>query len=352
VLARLVTTHPGEPNVPAPSLQQLAAMDARKYGVPAGVFVRQIRQESGFNPNARSSAGAQGIAQFMPATARAVGLKNPLDPVASLDAAARFDADLIRRYGSVPRALSAYNSGRPDAYLDPAFAGGQTHDYVQSILGGAGKAPAQPQQPVHPGALPAAGAAPGGPWRCSLLSRPRVAAARLPAQRRPRHPLRARAAPRTATRSQRAASSQRAGFLAVERPPTRSLAGRGVVETAKSQIGEPYQYGGPAKLGSATDCSGLLQASLAANGIKIPRTTYAQWKVGQAVDKQHLQPGDAVFFRGSDAHGDLPGHVGIYIGGGRMIEDPHTGATVRVADIAGRGDYVGARRYTPTGGGR
>jgi hypothetical protein len=157
--------------VPAPSLQQLAAMDARKYGVPAGVFVRQIRQESGFNPNARSSAGAQGIAQFMPATARGFGLKNPFDPVASLDAAARYDANLLKKYGSVARALSAYNSGRPDAYLDPAFAGGQTHDYVQSILGGAEQAPGQPQQPVQPGGPPTAGAAPGGaPSSAGLVS--------------------------------------------------------------------------------------------------------------------------------------------------------------------------------------
>jgi hypothetical protein len=120
---------------PPPNYRVLAQQDAARYGLGPW-FVNQIQQESGFNPNARSGAGAEGIAQFMPATARGVGLANPYDPVASLAAAAQFDAKLIKQYGSVPRALSAYNSGRPDAYQDPGFAGGQTYRYVKDILGG------------------------------------------------------------------------------------------------------------------------------------------------------------------------------------------------------------------------
>src|SRR4051812_12180397 len=108
-----------------PNLKAVAAADARRYGIPVNVFERQIQQESGFNPNARSSAGAEGIAQFMPATARGFGLKDPFDPVASLDAAARYDSNLLHKYGSLAAALSAYNSGRPDAYKDPNFAHGQ-----------------------------------------------------------------------------------------------------------------------------------------------------------------------------------------------------------------------------------
>jgi len=63
------------------------------------------------------------------------------------------------------------------------------------------------------------------------------------------------------------------------------------------------------------------------------------------VKRAALRAGDAVFFKGSDAHGSLPGHVGIYIGGNKFIEAPHTGAAVRVSKLNGRSDFVGARRY-------
>lgn len=110
----------------------LAAADARKYGL-GDWFTRQISQESGFNPDARSSAGAEGIAQIVPKYHAGV---NPFDPAAALDFAARYDSQLVNKYGGdVRAALSVYNSGRPDAYKDPGFAGGQTYRYVRSILG-------------------------------------------------------------------------------------------------------------------------------------------------------------------------------------------------------------------------
>lgn len=124
-----------------------------------------------------------------------------------------------------------------------------------------------------------------------------------------------------------------------------SQVGQSIAKTALSQLGQPYQYGGLAKLGHPTDCSGLVQAAMAAHGISIPRTTYDQWQTGKAVPTNALQSGDLVFFKGSDARGNLPGHVGLYIGGGKFIEDPHTGATVTISTLAGRSDYVGARRY-------
>lgn len=108
-------------------------------------------------------------------------------------------------------------------------------------------------------------------------------------------------------------------------------------------LGDPYVWGG-AKPG-AFDCSGLLQYVWGKLGVNIPRTTYDQFRAGRAVGRNQLRPGDAVFFRGSDARGNLPGHVGMYIGGGKFIEAPHTGAVVRVASLAGRRDYAGARRY-------
>lgn len=146
-------------------LQQAAAQDAQKYGVGSW-FTNQIGQESGWNPNAKSGSGAEGIAQFMPGTAKSVGLGDPYNPIAALDAAAKFDAQLLKRYGTPERALSAYNSGRPDAYKDPNFANGQTYNYVRSILAGhtasTGK-PAPINTPGHAAAPPPLAAAATAP---------------------------------------------------------------------------------------------------------------------------------------------------------------------------------------------
>ena len=84
---------------------------AQRWNVSAKLLAAQLYAESGFNPFAVSSAGAQGIAQFMPATARAFGLENPFDPEQAIHAQARFMRDLLRQFGSVPLALAAYNAG-------------------------------------------------------------------------------------------------------------------------------------------------------------------------------------------------------------------------------------------------
>lgn len=116
-----------------------------------------------------------------------------------------------------------------------------------------------------------------------------------------------------------------------------------VVQQARQFLGTPYVWGGESTKG--VDCSGLLQFIWGKAGVAIPRTTYDQFTAGQPVAAGQLRPGDAVFFRGSDPRGGLPGHVGIYIGGGKIIEAPHTGANVRVSSLAGRTDFAGARRY-------
>lgn len=118
--------------------QHLAGRAAQKYGLDPTVFKALVKQESGFNPNARSSAGAIGLGQFMPATAAGLGV-NPNDPLQNLDGAAKYLAQNLKRTGGdIKAALSIYNSGRPDAYKDPSFAGGQTYNYVRSILANAG----------------------------------------------------------------------------------------------------------------------------------------------------------------------------------------------------------------------
>jgi len=87
------------------------ARSAQRWSVSAALLAAQLHQESGFNPAAVSGAGAQGIAQFMPSTAHAYGLRNPFDPEAAIDAQAHLMRDLLRRFGSVPLALAAYNAG-------------------------------------------------------------------------------------------------------------------------------------------------------------------------------------------------------------------------------------------------
>ena len=104
--------------------------------MPAGLLAAQLMAESGFNPFAVSPAGASGIAQFMPGTAAAYGLRDPLDPDEAIDAQAHLMSDLLRQFGRIPLALAAYNAGPA-----PVSACGcvppypETQAYVTRILG-------------------------------------------------------------------------------------------------------------------------------------------------------------------------------------------------------------------------
>lgn len=121
--------------VPARFLAPLAR-SARRWNVGAALLAAQLQAESGFDPGARSPAGALGIAQFMPGTARTYGLRDPMDPVAAIDAQAHLMRDLLRRLGSVPLALAAYNAGpgRVQACMCvPPIP--ETQAYVARILG-------------------------------------------------------------------------------------------------------------------------------------------------------------------------------------------------------------------------
>jgi Transglycosylase SLT domain/D-alanyl-D-alanine carboxypeptidase/Putative Flp pilus-assembly TadE/G-like len=109
---------------------------AQRWNVGAALLSAQLYVESGFDPNARSPAGAQGIAQFMPGTAAAIGLKDPFDPLAAIDAQAHLMRDLLRRFASVPLALAAYNAGGgavAGCMCIPAYP--ETQAYVATILG-------------------------------------------------------------------------------------------------------------------------------------------------------------------------------------------------------------------------
>ena len=138
----LPSATPGAPAGPQPTtagdLIDQTRQAAIKAGIDPDIFSRQINQESGFNPNAQSGAGAQGIAQFMPGTAKGLGI-NPLDPGQALPAAANLMKSYLDKYGGDwSKALAAYNAGpgNVDQYGGvPPF--GETQNYVKTILGGA-----------------------------------------------------------------------------------------------------------------------------------------------------------------------------------------------------------------------
>jgi cell wall-associated NlpC family hydrolase len=116
------------------------------------------------------------------------------------------------------------------------------------------------------------------------------------------------------------------------------------VAFARGQLGKPYVWGasGP----SSYDCSGLVMAAYRSAGVWLPRVSRAQWQAGPRVGLGGLAPGDLVFFAYDTGNPGSIHHVGMYVGGGAMIEAPYSGARVRLASI-GRHDYIGAVR--PTG---
>ncbi len=128
-----------------------------------------------------------------------------------------------------------------------------------------------------------------------------------------------------------------AHFVLPPKPPT--LAAR-AVSLARAELGVPYRYGGASP--SGFDCSGLVMWVYGRLGIALPHNAAALFAVGRPVSTQHLRPGDLVFFHGL-------GHVGIYIGEGRMIHAPQTGERVEIEALGERsGDLEGARRISPT----
>jgi peptidoglycan DL-endopeptidase CwlO len=171
--------------------------------------------------------------------------------------------------------------------------------------------------------------------RLTLQVRRAVAEERLRQERLRRRALLRRLAAARAARAWAAAGGR------VGAPS--GAAGRAVA-FARGQLGKPYLWGasGP----SSYDCSGLAMAAYRSAGVWLPRVSRAQWHAGPRVGLGRLAPGDLVFFAYDVGNPATIHHVGIYVGGGAMVEAPYSGARVRVASI-GRRDYIGAVR--PTG---
>ncbi|MFI1184260.1 NlpC/P60 family protein [Streptomyces sp. NPDC020799] len=274
--------------------------------VSPNLLAALLETESGFNPKATSPVGAQGIAQFMPSTWESSGIdgngdgkRDVWDPEDAIPSAAKYLCDIAKDVKDVPgdkqrNILAAYNAGS-GAVLKyggvPPYK--ETQGYVQSIIALADKP-----------------SIPSGPSGGKMTTAEQIAAA---------------------------------------------------ITAADGQIGIPYSWGGGSASGPSTgsccspngssggsitgfDCSGLTLYAYAKAGISLPRTAAEQYAATEPVKRQEMRPGDLVFY------GSSPGsihHVGIYVGGGHMIEAPRPGTQVRYAPIDSMSDLYGVGRPVP-----
>lgn len=256
-------------SVPAEYVAALQKAAADCPSISAPLLAAQIQVESGWNPAAVSPAGAEGLSQFLPGTWAVHGLDGDGDGVAD-----PFDA-----YDAIT-SQAAY-----DCELADAVAGVPGDDRTGLMLAAYN---------AGPGAVLAFGGVPPYPETVAYVSR---IEALVPVY-----------------------SATSPG--GPPGPGTGGAAGAALA-AAETMIGTPYVWGGDEPGGF--DCSGLTSWAYAQAGVTIPRTSQAQQAF--AVPVADPQPGDLVFF------GTPATHVGMYLGGGQMLDAPHTGALVRVEAV-------------------
>jgi cell wall-associated NlpC family hydrolase len=255
------------------------------------LLAAQLYQESGFNPNAKSPAAAEGIAQFIPGTwathgvdGDGDGVRDVWNPNDAIPSAASYDCELASYVKNAPgnvteNMLAAYNAG---AYAVIKYGGvppyAETRNYVKTITTLA-KSFAAPVTRVDP--------------------------------------------------SKQAAAA---------------------ITYAQKKLGTPYLWGGngTADQGGRFDCSGLTKASYDSVGVTLPRVANDQYNAGPHPKREELLPGDLVFFSDDLTNSRAIRHVGIYVVGVYIIDAPRPGAVIRF-DPVDTPDYFGATRVTADG---
>ncbi|WP_206188770.1 NlpC/P60 family protein [Streptomyces hirsutus] len=255
------------------------------------LLAAQLYQESGFNPKAQSHAAAQGIAQFIPGTWATHGVDGDGDG----------DRDVWDPNDAIPSA----------ATYDCALAG-----YVKDV--------------------------PGNPTENMLASYNAGAYAVIKYNGVPPYK-------ETQNYVQRILSLEKSFAAPVGRvDPSKQAAG--AIAYAQKKLGTLYLWGGngTADQGGRFDCSGLTKAAYESVGITLPRVANDQYNAGPHPARDELLPGDLVFFSDDLTNSRAIRHVGIYVGGGYMINAPRPGAVIRF-DPIDTPDYFGATRVTEDG---
>ncbi|MET9444445.1 bifunctional lytic transglycosylase/C40 family peptidase [Streptomyces sp. NPDC006610] len=255
------------------------------------LLAAQLYQESGFNPRAQSPAQAQGIAQFIPGTWATHGVdgdgdgdRDVWDPKDAIPSAASYDCELAKYVKDVP--------------------GDPTHNMLAAYNAGA-------YAVIRYGGVP--------PYR------------------------------ETQNYVKTITTLQESFAAPVGRvDPSEQAAG--AIHFAQKKLGTPYLWGGNGtpEHGGRFDCSGLTKAAYESVGITLPRVANDQYNAGPHPSREELLPGDLVFFSDDLTNSRAIRHVGIYVGGGYMIDAPRTGAVIRFTPID-TPDYFGATRVTEDG---
>ncbi|MFF0001354.1 C40 family peptidase [Streptomyces avermitilis] len=255
------------------------------------LLAAQLYQESGWDPDIVSPADARGIAQFIPSTWATHGIdgngdgkRNIWDPNDAIPSAASYDCELAKYVKDVP--------------------GDTTNNMLAAYNAGAYRV-------IKSGGVPAI------------------------------------------SETQNYVKIIRTLEKSFAKPVTRvdpSKQAAAAIYYAQKKLGTPYLWGGngTADQGGRFDCSGLTKAAYESVGVTLPRVANDQYNAGPHPKRDELLPGDLVFFSDDLTDSRAIRHVGIYVGGGYMIDAPRTGAVIRF-DPIDTPDYFGATRVTEDG---
>jgi cell wall-associated NlpC family hydrolase len=350
----------------------------KRSGVPRHVMQVLLNRGERSAQSSVSPMGATGRAQLMPQTARNLERKYKISTAGEFGnvlGGALYLGEQKRNFGNWRLAFAAYNAG-PGAVQKyhgvPPYK--ETQDYVNRTMSALAQDGGSPGD-AGPGRRAGTPAVPGPPaFLPGKITMPKLAGPNFQALARkqfmetaegdydPVANFKAMVTEATKPRyglPKFTAGRRIPGVLPPPGEPTVQVQGKvtphdmKAIQLARHYLGTPYSWGGGGPSGPTRgiaqgagtvgfDCSGLIEYVWAKQGIRVGGTTYEQIKRGKAVNPstKSLRPGDAVFFGDPKA----PHHVGMYIGGGKFIESPHTGATVRISKLAGRQPSA-ARRY-------